>query len=140
MENLASIEAGILEVQVYEGVVPGGAPAELAVTLLDIRNDALTRSKQIRDGGAQAYGMLLFKSESPRCPSRPVVWERFEDGLKVSAEAEERYLLDKPFHALCVQMVTIFLIDTAKKDARYAWLVPPNCADSLPYSPARQEG
>jgi hypothetical protein len=126
MGNLASIEAGILEVQVYEGIVPGGAPAELAVTLLDIRNDALTRSKQIRDRGAQAYGMLLFKSESPRCPTRPLVWERFVDRLEVTAEAEERYLLDKPFHALCIRMVTIFLAETARKDAMYACLAPPH--------------
>jgi hypothetical protein len=125
MENLTSIDAGILEVQVYEGVMPGGAPVELAVTLLDIQNDALIRSKQIRDRGAQAYGMLLFKSESPRCPRLPVVWERFGDGLEVTAEAEERYLLDKPFHALCIQMVTIFLTDTAKKDAMCAGLVRP---------------
>jgi hypothetical protein len=125
MGSLADIEAGILEVQVYEGLMPGGAPVELAVTLLDLQNDALTRSKQIRDRGAQAYGMLLFKSESPRCPTEPVVWERFGDGLEVTAAEQERYLLDRPFHALCIQMVTIFLADTAKKDATYAWLAPP---------------
>ena len=125
MEYLRDIEAGILEVQVYEGFVPGGAPAELAITLLDIQNDALTRSKQIRDRAAQAYGMLLFKSESPRCPTRPVVWEWFVDGLEVTAEAEERYLLDTPFRALCIRMVVIFLAETAKKNAMYAWLATP---------------
>ena len=124
MTNLADIEAGILDVLVYEGVMPGGAPAELAITLLDIQNDALPTSKRIREHGAQAYGMLLFKSDSPRCPKQPVVWERFEDGLEVTAVDEERYLFDKRFHALCIQMVATFLNETAK-DAKYAWLAPP---------------
>jgi hypothetical protein len=124
MTNLKDIDAGILEVQVYEGVMPGGAPAELAITLLDIQNDALPTSKQIREHGAQAYGMLLFKSDSPRCPKEPVVWERFEDGLQVTVAGEERHLLDKPFHALCIEMVVHFLKDTANKDPGYAWLAP----------------
>jgi hypothetical protein len=47
------------------------------------------------------------------------------EGLEVTAEAEERYLLDKPFRALCIQMVVIFLAETAKKDAVYAWLTTP---------------
>jgi hypothetical protein len=125
MANLKDIDAGILEVQVYEGVMPGGAPAESAVTLLDMQNDALPTSKQMREHGVQAYGMLLFKSDSPRCPKEPVVWERFEDGLQVTAAGEERHLLDKPFHALCIEMVVHFLKDTANKDPRYAWLAPP---------------
>jgi len=125
MADLKDVNAGILEVQVYEGVMPGGAPVELAVTLLDIRNDALPMSKPIREQGAQAYGMLFFKSDSPRCPKQGVIWERFEDGLEVMAVDEERYLFDNPFHALCIGMVATFLAETAKKDAKYAWLAPP---------------
>ena len=83
MADLKDVNAGILEVQVYEGVMVGGAPVELTVTLLDIRNDALPMSKPIRESGAQAYGMLFFKSDSPRCPKQGVIWERFEDGLEV---------------------------------------------------------
>ena len=48
MADLKDVNAGILEVQVYEWVILGGAPVELAVTLLDIRNDALPMSKPIR--------------------------------------------------------------------------------------------
>ena len=65
MTNLKDIAAGILELQVYHGILPGGAPMELAITLLDVTNDALPLSKTMRDHGAQAYGMLFFKSASP---------------------------------------------------------------------------
>ena len=102
MADLRDVNAGILEVQVYEWVILGGAPVELVVTLLDIRNDALPMSKPIREQGAQAYGMLFFKSDSPRCPKQGAIWERFEDGLEVMAVDEERYLFDKPFQALCI--------------------------------------
>ena len=125
MADLKDVNAGILEVQVYEGVMVGGAPVELTVTLLDIRNDALPMSKPIREQGAHAYGMLLFKSDSPRCPKQWVIWERFEDGLEVMAADEERYLFGKPFQALCIGIVATFLVETAKKDAKYAWLAPP---------------
>lgn len=68
--------------------------------------------------------MLFFKSASPRCPQKAVIWERFEHGLQVSAADEERYLLDKALHALCIEVVEAFLTDTARKDPRYAWLAP----------------
>lgn len=45
-------------------------------------------SKPIREQGAQAYGMLFFKSDSPRCPKQGVIWERFDDGLEVMAVDE----------------------------------------------------
>jgi hypothetical protein len=122
--DLKNIDAAILAVQVFERAVPGGAPAQLAVTLLDMRNDAIEASKTVREHGAQAFGMLFFKSASPRCPQKAVIWERFEDGLQVSAADEERYLLDKALHALCIEVVEAFLTDTAKKDPRYAWLAP----------------
>ena len=69
--------------------------------------------------------MLFFKSDSPRCPKQGAIWERFEDGLEVMAADEERYLFGKPFQALCIGIVATFLVETAKKDAKYAWLAPP---------------
>ena len=42
-------------------------------------------SKPIREQGAHAYGMLFFKSDSPRCPKQGVIWERFDAGLEVMA-------------------------------------------------------
>ena len=125
MANLKDIDAGILEVQVYEGVMPGGAPAELAVTLLDMQNDALPTSKQMREHGAQAYGMLLFKSDSSRLSQGTSGLGAVRGWTASTAAGEERHLLDKPFHALCIEMVVHFLKDTANKDPRYAWLAPP---------------
>jgi hypothetical protein len=123
--DLKNIDAAILEVQVFECAMLGGAPAQLAVTLLDMRNDAIEVSKTVRAHGAQAFGMLFFKSASPRCPQKAVIWEKFEDGLQVTAADEERYLLDKALNALCIQVVEAFLTETAKKDPRYAWLARP---------------
>ena len=121
MADLKDVNAGILEVQAYDGMMLG-APVKFAVALLDIRNDALPMSKPIREQGAQAYGMLFFKSDSPRCPKQGVIWERFEDGLEVMAADEERYLFGKSFQALCIGIVATFLVETAKKDGKYAWL------------------
>jgi len=124
--ELRDIDAAILEVQVFQCTMAGGAPVELAVTLLDIRNDAIAKSKEAREHGAQAFGMLFFKSASPRCPKGAVIWERFDDSLQVTAADEERYLLDKALHALCIQVVTAFLTETAQKHAEYSWLSPPH--------------
>jgi len=124
--NLKDIAAGILELQVYHGILPGGAPMELAITLLDVTNDALPLSKTMRDHGAQAYGMLFFKSASPRCPKEGLIWEKCEDRLEVTAADDDRHLLDKAFHALCLQTVAAFLAETANKDPKYAWLTPPS--------------
>jgi hypothetical protein len=124
MVSMRDIDAGVLELQVYDGEMPGGVPVELAISLLDLENDALMLSSTVRERGAQAYGMLFFKSISPRCPKQGVVWERFDDDLQVTAAANEAYLLDRWFHALCIQMVAMFLADIAGKDARYAWLAP----------------
>ena len=126
MADLNDASASILEMQVYEGTVLSGASVELAVTLLDIGNDALPMSKPIREQGAQAYGMIFFKSGSARCPKQGVIWERFEDGMELMVVDEERHLFKKPFQTLCIGIVATFLVETAKKDAKYAWLVPPH--------------
>ena len=79
-------------------------------------------AKTVREHGAQAFGMMFFKSASPRCPRKAVIWERFEDGLRVTAANEERYLLDKALQALCIQVV---VTETAKRNPKYAWLALP---------------
>ena len=120
------IEAAILEADVFEFNHPDGTTVRLTVTLLDIQNDAVPMSREARDHGAQAFGMLFFESASVTCPKEAVVWERFDDGLQIAPTDDEAHLLDETvLKAMCLRALATFLAQTAEKDPKYAWLAPP---------------
>ena len=124
-DALKDIEAAILEVDVFQFERPDGVAVELVVTLLDMQSDTIAISKMVRDHGAQAFGMLVFKSASVPCPQAAVIWERFDDGLQVTPSDDEAHLFNETLQNLSLQAVKTFLEDTAKKDPKYHWLAPP---------------
>jgi hypothetical protein len=68
IDDPKDIGAAIVEVDVFDFRLPDGAAVELTVTLLDIQNDAVAMAKRVREHGAQAFGMLFFKSAPVLCP------------------------------------------------------------------------
>jgi hypothetical protein len=123
-DALQDIEAAILEKDVFQFSRPGGTAVELIVTLLDLESDAIAISKKVRDHGAQAFGMLLFKSATMPCPKEAVIWERFDDGLQITPADDEAHLLDETIQSLGLQALATFLRQTAQKDPKYSWLAP----------------
>ena len=95
------------------------------MTLLDLQSDAIAVSKKVRDHGAQAFGMLFFKSASIPCPKGPVIWERFDDGLQITPADDEAHMFSETLRNMGLQAVKTFLEDTAQKHPKYRWLAPP---------------
>jgi hypothetical protein len=124
-DALKDIEAAILEADEFQFERPDGVAVELVVTLLDMQSDTIAISQMVRDHGAQAFDMLFFKSASVPCPKAAVIWERFDDGLQVTPSDDEAYLFNETIQNMSLQAVKTFLEDTAQKDPKYHWLVPP---------------
>jgi hypothetical protein len=112
-------------VYVFQFERPDGVAVELVVTLLDTQSDKIAISKMVRDHGAQAFGMLFFKSASLPCPKEAVIWECFEDGLQITPADDDAYLFNESLQNMCLQAVKTFLEDTAQEDPKYHWLGPP---------------
>ncbi len=124
------IDAAILEVDEFQFTRPDGAAVELVVTLLDLQRDAIAVSKMVRDHGAQAFGMLFFKSAAVPCPKAAVIWERFDAGLQITPADDETHMFSETLRNMGLQAVKTFLEDTAQKDPKYHWLAPPKLIEN----------
>jgi hypothetical protein len=124
-DALKDIEVAILESDEFQFKRPDGVAVELVVTLMDMQSETIAVSKMVRDHGAQAFGMLFFKSASLPCPQKPVIWERFDDGLQITPADDDADLFNETLRNMSLRAVITFLEDTAQKDPKYHWLAPP---------------
>ena len=67
----------------------------------------------------------VFQIRFAPCPQKPVIWERFDEGLQITPADDDADLFIETLQNMSLRAVISFLEETAQKDPKYHWLAPP---------------